>query len=82
MDIGKVSLLRPAYLWLHLFFRTSKGACGGKREREREGSNEKKELNGILKTSLKIVLRIKETALSFILRFLNKIWKMSGSPLP
>lgn len=52
MDIGKVSLLRPAYLWLHLFFRTSEGAGGGERGRKEK---EKKELNGILKTFLKTV---------------------------
>lgn len=74
LDMGKVSLLRSAYLWLHLFFRTSEGAGGGEREKgERE---ERVEWN--IKDFLKnCIVRIKETALSFILMFLNKLWKMS-----
>lgn len=51
LDVGKVSLLCPAYLWLHLRFRTS---GRGRVERDRK-EKEKEELNRILKTFLKTV---------------------------
>ena len=67
LDIEKVSFLQPAYLWIHLFFRTS--------ERERGKREERVEWN--MKAFPKnFIVRIRKTAPIFLFIFTYEISKI------